>query len=57
MPVQLCAGIISCHGDAGIERAVSNVELTVPDIARVIFRVRRFTWGSLKQMFVPAIGA
>ena len=39
MPVQLCACVLRRHRDAGIESAVSNIELTEPDIARVILRV------------------
>src|SRR5437899_514299 len=36
MPIQLCAGIIGCHCNTGIECAVSYVQLTEPDIPRVI---------------------
>src|SRR5580692_12467295 len=43
MPVQLCTCVVRRHGNAGIQRAVSNIELTEPDIARVILRVRKFT--------------
>src|SRR6185503_13317398 len=33
MPVQLCPCVVRRHGNAGIESAVSNIELTEPDIA------------------------
>ena len=44
MPIQLCTGIIGCHGNTGIERTVSYIELTEPDIARVILGGRQFTF-------------
>src|SRR5579863_3011334 len=45
MPIQLCTCVVRRHGNAGIESAVSNIELTEPDIAGVILRVRKFTLG------------
>ena len=36
MPIKLCTGIIGCHGNTGIECTVSYVQLTEPDIPRVI---------------------
>src|SRR5579863_6668615 len=45
MPVKLCTRAVRRHGDAGIESAVSNIEFAEPDIARVIFSVRQFTFG------------
>ena len=37
MPIQLCTGTINRLSDTGIEGTVSNIELTEPDIPRVIF--------------------
>src|SRR6266498_1073268 len=37
MPIQLCTGTINCLSDTGVEGTVSNVELTKPDIPRMIF--------------------
>jgi hypothetical protein len=45
MPIQLCTCVVGCQGNAGIERAVADVELTEPDVARVVFRVRQFAFG------------
>jgi len=43
MPIQLCTGIIGCHGNTGIECTVSYVQLTEPDIPRVILGCGQFT--------------
>src|SRR5579863_3524721 len=45
VPVQLCTCIVRRHGNARIKRAVSYIELTEPDLAGVILRVRKFTLG------------
>lgn len=37
VPIQLCTGVINCLSNTGVEGTVSNIELTQPDIPRVIF--------------------
>src|SRR3974390_812378 len=41
MPVQFCTCVVGCHGDAGIERAVADVEFTEPDVPSVALGVRQ----------------